>query len=642
MGVMYTLKRRKLSDIFLIAILVCLFLAILSFIFFSENYLSLIIISLIVFLVIYRRPKLGLFIAAFFLPLIPRWPEKFGTANFSISEFILLVVLFNWILFILLNKQFKFKRTKLDILIIAFLVLASISFVFSSAKIHFPIAYGSSLDNLYPFMVLLNILEFVLVYFFVVNTLEKRDIRKMVVVFLVSLGFVITYALYQKIFLTVPRIYSTFGHPNLFSSYLLLFIPLAICLFFYYRSKITKSVLFLLLALSIISLFYSYSRGGLIIVLFIAPLAIFSNKKARNKNGVYLLTSIILLILILFSLTLIMAMIKQEKEWHWYESRQCETDFDAKCYFSIENNALELYVNPAGNSSEKKWMGSVYVRKDMRYLIGNETRLRWVQFDKEHSGHIHLILFTTRGYKELVYSACAPNHWYKEGWVAMPDEAGCDLSFHDRNILYDYSKEYNDSVPYSIEAVMIGHFYDEDQDKDIGMTVYNLSIVNVKDPYLISKDYLGAKFEYDYGFKTSPLFRIFGKEEKNINRMDIYKNSISIFKNNSLGIGLGRFRIYYNEHFGQDIHHAHNVYLQFLVEIGIIALIVFILVVFWLFKTSFTAKTKNEYLHSIKTGLLLGIIALLVQGMVEYPFYSEQISILFWAFVGIIMVINDD
>jgi len=421
-------KHKTTFRISVIVILSCLFFTILSFIFVSKSKLTLALIALVVFILTFKRIKLGIYLSILSLPLIPRIPEKLGTANFSIAELIVLVVLFSWFLRILIGKQFTFKKTKLDLPIILFLILACISFLYSLQYVKLPLEFSSSVSNLYPLKALLNIFEYVLFFYLIVNVFDKDDIKKVVGISLISLFIVSLVGIYQynKIFSignffgfkSYARIPSTFNAYTLLGVYLILFIPLI----FYFLRKYYYKIL--IGFPSLLCLLYSGSRGAFYSLLGSMLITCKKNKKT------------ILLFIVLFILLL-------------------------PFIFLFKENIITKRISDYGDSG----------------------------------------------------------------------------------------------------------------------------------------------------------------------RFEIYNSSLNMLLKNPMGIGLGSFRL---ANVIENAHHAHNLYLQIALEGGIIALIVFLWIFFVFLKGNISAKATDNELGSIRLALLTGVTAVLIHGLVDYPFYSQRIALLFW------------
>lgn len=109
-----------------------------------------------------------------------------------------------------------------------------------------------------------------------------------------------------------------------------------------------------------------------------------------------------------------------------------------------------------------------------------------------------------------------------------------------------------------------------------------------------------------------------------------------------LGIGWGAYwQVYpsYN-YFIQDtstiIYHAHNMYLHIAAEIGIPGCICFLMVLIlhaWkAYRLPVGDKTTELV---IKYGITALVVGVLVSGMTDYELFSNQVSIVFWQFLGL-------
>jgi O-antigen ligase len=130
-------------------------------------------------------------------------------------------------------------------------------------------------------------------------------------------------------------------------------------------------------------------------------------------------------------------------------------------------------------------------------------------------------------------------------------------------------------------------------------------------------------------------------------RIECYKRVISTTLENPMGVGVGTFRqrsiccIGYKENCFL-FHHAHNLYLQLAVERGVFTLGVFLYFLFVLLKGVISVKLDDKYLDAMMWGLTAGVIGILVHGILDYPFYSQRIAILFFFIAGIIESIVKD
>ncbi|MBO4220150.1 MAG: O-antigen ligase family protein [Clostridia bacterium] len=107
------------------------------------------------------------------------------------------------------------------------------------------------------------------------------------------------------------------------------------------------------------------------------------------------------------------------------------------------------------------------------------------------------------------------------------------------------------------------------------------------------------------------------------------------------GIGVG------NEAFAQvfplysgyglnDIYHAHNLFMQILVELGIFGLIVLAVIAVSSCRDWLSFETRTEGVsRSMVLGGMCGVIASLIQGFMTHTWYSYRIFLLFWVVFAI-------
>ncbi|MCG2677652.1 hypothetical protein L6386_03735, partial [bacterium] len=109
------------------------------------------------------------------------------------------------------------------------------------------------------------------------------------------------------------------------------------------------------------------------------------------------------------------------------------------------------------------------------------------------------------------------------------------------------------------------------------------------------------------------------------------------------GTGIGTFATVYPRYkFPQanEVHYAHNWYLQVASEMGVLGLgaLLWLLVTF--IKESIkTLRTEQERSQqAIIAGLLAGGFAFLFHNLIDMDAYVPEIALLWWAVVGLIML----
>ena len=107
-----------------------------------------------------------------------------------------------------------------------------------------------------------------------------------------------------------------------------------------------------------------------------------------------------------------------------------------------------------------------------------------------------------------------------------------------------------------------------------------------------------------------------------------------------IGIGVNVFSKVYPRYALAAIEkapHSHNLYLQILVETGIIGLFLFLVFLFAFVRHNFTFYAKPQPLKPrlFCAALFCGILAVLAQGMTDYIWYNYRVYLIFWLLIGL-------
>jgi len=189
----------------------------------------------------------------FLTPLLASLPLLLEIPNFYLIEVVFLAVILVWVVRLILRKRIKFVKTSLDIPLGIFLLLVLISCGVTLIRINqlfssflagnlgaalqkiFLLDKTTNLANFYTLRYALTILEGILVYFFLVNTIRSKDfLRKVIAAMIAGSTVVVSYGIFQ--YLTrfhlleywvkqdpnLTRINATFQDPNSLGSYLVL------------------------------------------------------------------------------------------------------------------------------------------------------------------------------------------------------------------------------------------------------------------------------------------------------------------------------------------------------------------------------------------------------------------------------------
>lgn len=132
-------------------------------------------------------------------------------------------------------------------------------------------------------------------------------------------------------------------------------------------------------------------------------------------------------------------------------------------------------------------------------------------------------------------------------------------------------------------------------------------------------------------------------------RVNIWRGSLDMIKENLIsGIGTGEsaFSKIYPLHAigGAEVaYHSHSLYLQFIVEMGIFALIAFLIFVVVLASRgfSFIRRYGNAPEKLMCIALFTGLAAFLIQGTTDFVFYNYRIFLFFWMMTGLAVSYTD-
>ncbi len=110
-----------------------------------------------------------------------------------------------------------------------------------------------------------------------------------------------------------------------------------------------------------------------------------------------------------------------------------------------------------------------------------------------------------------------------------------------------------------------------------------------------------------------------------------------------LGSGLAGFSHYYEQYrlikHTEFLLYPHNVILNFWVELGLFGLIVFVGLMIKFFRQGYQLlKTKNtEFNWAI--AIMTAMVCLLGHGIVDVPYFKNDLAVLFWVFFGMMVVV---
>ena len=126
-------------------------------------------------------------------------------------------------------------------------------------------------------------------------------------------------------------------------------------------------------------------------------------------------------------------------------------------------------------------------------------------------------------------------------------------------------------------------------------------------------------------------------------RVFIWRGSVNMLSDywlTGIGVGeeaFGRIYPYYSFAGIEKAPHAHNLFLQLFIEVGVFGFALFVAFLVCLFQSGFSLAKHGEdrEVRLIGCGALCGTIAALIQGMTDYVWYNYRVFFIFWLVIGI-------
>ncbi|WP_370088960.1 O-antigen ligase family protein [Ekhidna sp.] len=137
--------------------------------------------------------------------------------------------------------------------------------------------------------------------------------------------------------------------------------------------------------------------------------------------------------------------------------------------------------------------------------------------------------------------------------------------------------------------------------------------------------------------KTLFVSKDVGTDSSTASRIAIHMNAFEAFKKESkvYGIGMGAFTRFYKNATGADDIAAHNNYLLFLIEGGVIGLILFLghqIYMFKWLKKSIHSEFDSQNIVKVAFALFVGIDVL---GFLQNNYYFTESEAIIWCFYGL-------
>ena len=149
---------------------------------------------------------------------------------------------------------------------------------------------------------------------------------------------------------------------------------------------------------------------------------------------------------------------------------------------------------------------------------------------------------------------------------------------------------------------------------------------------------MGSTF-YDEKVASTSLEEI--KDESAQVRIELWKGAIAMTKDRPIfGYGYGTFPYVIGNYVpGLSNFDAHNTYLILAAEMGIPALLIFLLILFIMIKNArwLYLKSKDKFVRAFALGMLGCLFGLVMVNMFGSRLNSEEVGAYFWIYAGLIM-----
>lgn len=156
------------------------------------------------------------------------------------------------------EKKVQFTRTPLNIPVLVFLLCALVS-SFHSVNIKYSLQTVSQ-----------DYFVYFIIFFGMVNTIHNQEqVKRMIKSMLITCGLVCAYGIYgyyTGIAIRDSRLVATFEYHSRIAKYISLLLPVAVCLFFYYKNTLTRLCLGILILLCSFSLILTMNRTSWVAV----------------------------------------------------------------------------------------------------------------------------------------------------------------------------------------------------------------------------------------------------------------------------------------------------------------------------------------------------------------------------------------
>lgn len=134
-------------------------------------------------------------------------------------------------------------------------------------------------------------------------------------------------------------------------------------------------------------------------------------------------------------------------------------------------------------------------------------------------------------------------------------------------------------------------------------------------------------------------------------RMEMWEETLMMLGDRPIqGAGLAGYQSvikpYHQKEYVEIFLYPHNIFLTFWSELGIAGLILFIIILIKYFllgaitslKKNLT-KEQNKFYYILSITLMATMTYLIAHGLVDVPYFKNDLAVMFWVFVGMLIVL---
>ncbi len=127
-------------------------------------------------------------------------------------------------------------------------------------------------------------------------------------------------------------------------------------------------------------------------------------------------------------------------------------------------------------------------------------------------------------------------------------------------------------------------------------------------------------------------------------RLDMWHETWQMLKKHFLmGAGLAGYQnamqAYHHKHYIEIYLYPHNIILNFWSELGLVGLLSFLLIVSWFYFTGFVGLSYKYKQEDYGLILMAGMTTLLIHGLVDVPYFKNDLSILWWVLIALMLIL---